>query len=184
MNTLERPTVYDRAFFGEPLERLVRHPTLNTEQEFWTVGDWAIVMPTPVARPAPDVQRAIADLRAWTGWSSRRLADLLGTSHTTVLGIEGGRPLVEGHSGDLRRQVADVHRVVRRIFLLSDSDPATTVRVLDTRPAVGESALEMLRRGEPAKAYLHAIDVMRPRPTGLLVGSRPRRGGATAPLHE
>jgi len=157
---------------------------LNTDQTFWIVGEWAIAMPVAAARPAPDVQRAVADLRAWTGWSSRRLADLLGTSHTTVLGIEGGRPLVEGHSGELRRHVADVHDLVQRVFLLSDGDPAATVRVLDTKPAVGESALEALRRGEPAKAYLHAIDVMRARPAGLLVGSRPRREGATMPLHE
>jgi uncharacterized protein (DUF2336 family) len=35
-----------------------------------------------------------------------------------------------------------------------------------------------------ALAYLAVIDSFRPRPSGLLTGDRPRRDGATVPLHE
>jgi hypothetical protein len=38
--------------------------------------------------------------------------------------------------------------------------------------------------GRPEEAYLAAIDALRPRPTGMLTGSRPRRSGATAALHD
>jgi hypothetical protein len=184
MITLDRATVYGEALFGEPLVRLVRYPPLNTDSHFWIVGDWTIVLPETAARPAPEVQRAIADLRGWTGWSARRLADVLGTSHTTVLRIEDGRPLMEGHSGDLRRRVADVHDVVKRIYLLADRDSAATVRLLETRSGGTDAPVDALQRGDLARAYLRAIDAVRPRETGLLVGGRPRREGATIPLHD
>ena len=42
-----------------------------------------------------------------------------------------------------------------------------------------------LRDGNPAAAYLAAIDSLRPpRLPGLLTGDRPKGDGATAPLHD
>lgn len=184
MITLDRASVYDRAFYGEPLERAVRPRSLSTERGWWIIGDWALLLPQFVVRPAPDIQRMTAELRGWTSWSSRRLADVLGTSHTTVLRIESGRPLISGHSGDLRRRLADAHEVVGRVFLLTGRDPGATGQVLDTSPPDGTSPVAALHERQPAKAYLSAIDVLRPRTAGLLVGTRARREGATAPLHE
>jgi hypothetical protein len=184
MIALERATVYGRALFGEPLDRPLPHRVIDTDHLFWIVGEWPVVIPKQVVRAAPDVQRAIIDLRRWTGWSARRLADVLRTSHTTVRRIEAGRPLVEGHSGDLRRRLDDVHDVVGRVFLLCHRDPVSTVRVLEKSHGEEETAVDALRRGDAAQAYLRAIDAVRPRETGLLVGARPRGEGATAPFHD
>lgn len=182
--TLERPTIYDEALFGEPLDVPVRHRTLDTNRPFWMVGEWWLVLPTTVVRRAPDVQRMISDVRAWTGWSSRQLARVLGTSHTTVLNAEAGRPLLALRSGDLRRRINEVHDVVERVYLLAERDASTTSRLLATAPRRGQSAVDALRAGRPERAYIAAIDALRPRPTGMLTGSRPRRSGATAALHD
>lgn len=59
--TLEHPTIYDEALFGEPLGLPVRRRTLDTNRRFWIVGDWLPVLPTTVVRRAPDVQRIISE---------------------------------------------------------------------------------------------------------------------------
>jgi hypothetical protein len=42
-----------------------------------------------------------------------------------------------------------------------------------------------LGHGDPAKAYVAALDVLRPPAAGLLVGSHPSEPGRdTAPLHD
>ncbi len=117
-------------------------------------------------------------------WSSRQLARVLGTSHTTVLNAEAGRPLLALRSGDLRRRVGEVHDVVERVHLLAERDAGATSRLLATAPSRGQSAVDALRAGRPETSYLAAIDALTPRPTGMLTGSRPRRSGATVALHD
>lgn len=178
------PTVYDEALFGEPLVRRVRPQVLKARSGFWIVGDWSFEFPKLPIRPAPDIQQMAIQIRDQTGWSARRLAEVLATSHTTVLQIENGRPLIQGHSGDLRRRLADAHDLVVRVFLMADREPQRTSRLIETPLPDGESPLDHLRRGDLSRAYLSAIDVLRPRTPGLLVGNRPRRDGAAAPLHD
>lgn len=187
---------YDRTLYGgEPipqvaaptrLDRSVVSPLFRAGQDrLWMLGDWLVRVPAPVIRPAPDVQRMTQELRSWTRWSARQLADVLSTSHTTVLAIENGRPLAAGHSGDLRRKIVDAHTVVSRVFVLADRDPRRTADALSESPGNGLSARTLLARGEPAKAYVAALDVIRPPTQGLLVGSHPAEPGmATAPLHD
>jgi hypothetical protein len=125
------------------------------------------------------------ELGNWTGWSARQLGDVLGTSHTTVRAVQNGRPLTAGHSGDLRRRIVDAHAVVSRIFVLADYDAARTANALDAAPGHGPSARTIMEHGDPAKAYVAALDVLRPPTEGLLVGSHPAEPGrATAPLHD
>jgi hypothetical protein len=182
--TLERSTIYDETLYGEPLGLPVRRPALNTDQALWTVGDWVLVLPVTVVQRAPDVRRMIGEIRGWTGWSKRQLAGVLGTSHTTIVNAEAGRPLLEARSGDLRRRVTSAHDLVRRVFLLAGRAAQTTADVLATAPAGGVSPTDALRAGNYERAYLAALDALRPRPTGMLVGGRPRRSGATSALHE
>lgn len=183
---LDRATgIYAEAYYGEPIGLPVLQKVLNTESPFWTLGDWKLVLPKALVRRAPDVQRMIGEVRGWTGWSARQLATVLGTSHTTVLNAEAGRPLIAVRSGDLRRRVGDVHDLVHRVYLLAGRDASATSHVLGTAPERGHggSPLDALAAGYPDRAYLAAIDVLRPRPSGLLTGSRPRRSGATVALH-
>lgn len=181
---LDKSNLLTDALVGSPFGRVVRPRHLNTERTVWIVGDWNAVFPQLVPRPAPDLQRMVSELREWTGWSARRLGDAIGTSHTTVLGIEGGRRVIEGHSGDLRRRITDAHEVIERIFVLGGRNARSTARLLETAPAGGRSAMEELRAAQPSRAYLAAIDVLRPRQRGLLVADQPRQTGATAALHE
>ena len=177
-------TIYEQSYYGEPLVQSVQQQPLRMHRGWLIVGEWPIELPAVDVRPAPDIVRMAAQIREWTGWSSRRLAGILGTSHTTVRGIESGRSLVPGHSGDLRRRLGQLHDVVARVFLLAGRDAARTAWTLEAAPPNGVPAIEWLREGQSAKAYLSAIDVLRPRSDGLIVGRRPRRDGATAPLHE
>ena len=178
------PTIYDEALYGEPLGVPVVTTTIHTGTILWTVGDWAIDLPAPTVHRAPDVQRMIRDLRARTQWSSRQLATVLGTSRTTILNAEAGRPLMQARTGDLRRRVGAAHDVVERRFILAGSAPVERRGSSIPHDPAGRPQLTHCGRATPERAYLSAIDVLRPRPTGLLVGDRPRRGGATAALHD
>jgi transcriptional regulator with XRE-family HTH domain len=178
-------TLYDAALYGEPLQRPVPRPTIDTRGRIWRVGDWAVDLPPSVPLPIPEATRLITLIRDRTGWSARRLARLLRVSHSTVLRIASGQRPEAAHSGDLPLRLQNTYDVVDRIYLLLSRDPDATARTLDTALPGQRSPAEELLAGHPAEAYLAAIDILRPqRPTGLLIGLRPRREGATAPLHE
>src|SRR5713101_557597 len=84
-------TLYDEALRGEPLQRPVTEPAIDTRSRIWRVGDWALGLPPSPPRPVPEATRLITLVRDRTSWSARKLADILGVSHTTVLRIEDGR---------------------------------------------------------------------------------------------
>jgi transcriptional regulator with XRE-family HTH domain len=183
MTALAMRTLYEDAVRGEPLQCVFTRPAIDTHAPLWLVGDWPLRIPSLPPRPMPASSRLVALLRGRTGWSARQLAAALGTSHTTIRRIENGRPLMAAHSGDLGQRLQDVSDVVERIYWLT-GDAEITARTLEDTPPGLRSPLEELQAGQPAKAYLAAIDVLRPRRPGLLSGDRPRRDGATAPLHE
>ena len=184
MSTESADLFYDEAWLGGRLYRAVPRAALKPGWPYWSVGSDAPIIPFEVPRPAPRMQQVVRNLREWTGWSSRRLADVVRTTHTTVLGLESGRALMDSRSGDLRQRLSDASDVIGRVYLLAGSDPGTVAIVLDTAPPGRRSATNELRAGAPAAAYLAALDVLRPRATGLLVGDRPKLGDATTPLHD
>jgi transcriptional regulator with XRE-family HTH domain len=184
-STLITPTVYDTALRGEPLQQPVRQPVIDTRDAFWRVGGWDVDLPPSPPRPVPEATRLITLIRDRTGWSGRRLAEILPVSHTTVRRLAAGQQPVSSHSGDLPLRLRDAYDVIDRIYLLLARDPRATARALDCAPPGRNSPREELRAGHPADAYLAAIDALRPpRVPGLLTGDRPRREDATAPLHE
>jgi transcriptional regulator with XRE-family HTH domain len=128
----------------------------------------------------------IREIRDRTGWSARRLAEIVSSSHTTIINAENGRPLVSGHSGDLRQRIVEAHDLIERVYVLVERDPERTAAILATAPATDRrSAMEELRdTGDVGQAYLAALDAIRPRPIGLLVGDRSRRDGPTTALHD
>lgn len=185
MSIADAPALYEAAVRGEPLQRAVFPPPLNTNDDFWTLGDWPIKVPRPVPQVMPDLERIVKEVREWTGWSARRLADVVESTHTTILRAENGRPLMPGHSGDLRERLFDLHNLVERVFLVVGRDSERTAAVLSTSPPNRRSAADEFRAtADPGRAYIAAIDVMRPRRPGLLVGDRPRQDGPTTALHE
>jgi transcriptional regulator with XRE-family HTH domain len=179
------PTLYDTALGGEPLQQPVTLPTIDTRESIWLVGGWNVNLPPSPPRPVPDATRLITLIRDRTGWSGRKLAEILPVSHTTVRRIVAGQQPVSSHSGDLPARLRDAYDVIDRIYLLLGRDPRATARTLERAAPGGRSPAQELGAGHPAHAYLAAIDSLRPpRAPGLLTGDRPRRGDATAPLHE
>ena len=178
-------TLYESALRGEPLQMPITQPVIDTRSLIWRVGDWGLGLPPSPPRPVPEATRLMTLIRDRTGWSTRKLAEILRVSHSTVRRISGGQRPESAHSGDLPLRLRHTYDVVDRVYLLLMRDPETTARTLDDAPPGRRSPAEELRADNPAEAYLSAIDLLRPsRPTGLLAGDRARRDGATAPLHE
>jgi transcriptional regulator with XRE-family HTH domain len=186
MTFVEAPALYEDTFRGRPLQRTVFPAPLNTHDLFWTIGDWPIQVPAVTSLGVPQLQTVIQEIREKTGWSARRLADIVRSSHTTILNAENGRPLMSGHSGNLRQRLVEVHDLIERVYLLAERDLGRTAAILATAPGTGRrSAVDEIREtGDPGRAYLAALDAIRPRPTGLLVGDRPRWDGPTTALHD
>lgn len=185
--TTVAPTIYDDAMSGELLEGVVDSPPLDTSLSspfLWALGGWKLVLPVPDIRAVPELQLMARQVRSWTGWSTRKLAGVVGTTHTTIQAVENGRPLVEGRSGNLRQRLTSAYELIERVYLLAGRDADQVAAILDTAPPDRRSPVDELRFGDSARAYLAVVDVLRPRRPGLIVGNRPRRGGATAPLHE
>ena len=185
MSVVDAQDLYEAAVCGEPFPRPIFPEPLNTAAQFWIIGDWPITVPPPVPHSVPTLRQIILDIRDRTGWSARRLATIVRSSHTTIISAENGRTLVSGHSGDLRQRLLDAHAVVERVYLLAGRDPRQTDMILSTAPANGRSAVDELKESADAgRAYIAALEVLRPRRTGLIVGDRPRGDGRTAALHE
>lgn len=145
---------------------------------------WTVTLFPAPTRHHPDPRQMILRLVAWTGWSSRTLGDLLDSSHTTVGALRMGRPLQPNRSGDLGDRLAEAYQVVERAYRLTNDDASETARVVAVPNESGKSAVDHLRDRNSAAAYLAIVDALRPRPRGLLTGSRPARGDATAALTE
>lgn len=178
--TLLEGTLFDQAMFGAPVTAPVASPPASFED----LGGWWVQLPRVTSVRAPDTQKLIRDLRCWTSWATRATAEALATSHTTVQALEAGRPLMAARSGDLRRRLYELHELVSRLRLLADDEPTRTRDLLCRPDAHGLSPLAYLQEGQAAKAYLAAIDAVKPRRrAGLLVGDRPATPGtATSPL--
>lgn len=184
MTTIDVITRYNEALEGGPLERVVPYSTFNTTMPIWMIGDWRLILPQSPPELFQGIKQIISDLQRWTGWSARHLADVLGTSHTTIRAITNGRPIVDGHSGDLRRRIVETHGVVERIYLLAECDSDKVNDLLDTPKPGRKTVAAELQAGEYARAYLVAIDILRPRKSGLIAGDRPKRDSAVVPLHD
>jgi hypothetical protein len=180
---LDAQVMWQEALRRKPFVRPVAEQTAGNRVD---AGDWWVDLPPVRPQPAPDVQIMMRELHRWTGWSSRVLADALGTSHTTIQSIEAGRPLMSTRTGDLRRRIVDAHDVVSRLAALVDGDMGRLAAALGQVAPDGTNAQGHLRQGNATRAYLAAVDVLRPpirSRHGLVVGDRPTRPGtATASL--
>lgn len=142
----------------------------------------------PEYRPAraPQAQWLVRDVKVATHWSARFIANLLGTTHPTVAALLDGRAAGGRHLPELHARLRELHEVVTRVHTIAGDDPEETVRLLTAAPAGAVPAVDLLRRRDPAAAYLAAVDVARPPRSGrLMTGLFPVRGGeATAALED
>ena len=155
----------------------------------WTIAPRAPVPVAPQFPPGwrippsesptvPRLQESLRQIKDWTGWSSRALAEATGTTHPTVESILHGRSRLPRVPGLARRVVA-LHELVSRLRVVVAGDRAELTRVLTEEPSRGgPSALTVLGSGEVPAAYLSALDVLRPPRVGAMMRGRfPSRPG-------
>lgn len=160
-------------FEGTTLPR----PQLERAGVFDVLNRWAQVLSPP--QTSPEGRRLAMEIKRATGWSERAMARSLGTSHPTISKLLEGQAV----NSALSQRVIRAHEVISRLHTLTGHDVQATNRALETSEPGLEDAAELLGRGAYAEAYLRALDVLRQRETGMLVGTRPSLiGRANVPL--
>lgn len=132
-----------------------------------------IVLPDETADPVPPLCGLIRETRELTGWAQRDLADVLGTSHTTVRRLEtDGR--VTARSRLVAARATELHAVLVRLARVAGGTDALVVAL--GRTVRGTTPLELLRQSQWAKAYIAALDALHgPRPAMLDAATVPVR---------
>jgi hypothetical protein len=173
--------------------------TLDPPRPTWP-GEWSVRSSAPVgvaprglldppyrtprpaagARPTPRLPRSLRNVRAWTGWSNRELAEAIGSTHPTVDAVLQGRATLARQPAQVERIFA-LHALLERLRVVVDGDRAELTRAVRTASDGRPSALAILEEGELPGAYLAALDVLRPpRTVGMMQGRYPRRPGDAA----
>lgn len=102
------------------------------------------------------------EIRSFDVWSWRRLATLLGSSHTELTRIAKGQKLP---SRTLAPKIDELHRFVQRLMLLTRRSKPAIRRALTTHSTrFAKSAEDMLRTGDYSDAWLIAANSIRQRP--------------------
>jgi hypothetical protein len=123
----------------------------------------------------------VRDIQTWTGWSDRRIASVIGSTHPTVsrLRTEGASARVRNRK--YRTQLERVHQVISRIYTLAGSDQAVTRAALEGLD--GEvSAADLLESGQFGDAYIRAT--RRLVPQNRIRSRRMPRSGRTVSLED
>lgn len=141
-----------------------------------------VVIPPPEDVDSPALAERLRDVAAWTGWSDRRLAEVLGTTHPTVAAARRGREITR--VPDLADRIAGVHRVIERVAALCDRDVSEIVRLLEARPSGDRSAIDHIKAGNWSKAYVAVLDARGPALAGLMGSDLPRRQPGTVALED
>lgn len=146
--------------------------------------DWSI--PEPAHAKVPALKTRMCQLKDWTGWSSRMLAEAVGTTHPTVEAILRGDSQLS-RLPQVAHRVAALYELVIRLNKLVGEDSGELDRAMTQRPSPDRpSALMLVGSGRPADAYLAALDVITPpRASGMMRGRYPARPGeATVALDD
>lgn len=106
-----------------------------------------------------ELAELLRELILATGWSHRRLASVLRTSHPTIGAIIRGETAAERLPG-LGRALEKTADVVARLARLVDNDRSHLNRLLQSTLDNGRTPLDLLADGNYARAYLVAIDLL------------------------
>jgi hypothetical protein len=138
------------------------------ERSQYAFSDWLFI-PLYIPQPVPDLTRVLNRLVDRTGWSNRRIAGIVGTTHPTIQAIKSGRD--PERRPDLAEALYNAAEVVEKISRLALGNQATLKSVLSNR-GQGDTPLHLLAAGEYAKAYLRALDLIsKPRQTVSLLNA-------------
>ncbi len=126
-----------------------------------------------------DLLRQVNEL---TGWSFRDIAEVVGTSHTTIGKLANGA-VSTSRSAHAAERIEPMLDVLTRISRLA-APGNDLAAVLEQPAASGETPRELLRSGEWSRALLSAMDVINgPRPERPQLRPGVRRERATRELH-
>lgn len=121
-------------------------------------------------------------VNALTGWSFRDIAEVVGTSHTTVGKLANGAAPTS-RSADAAERIEPLLDVLTRVSQLV-APGREMASVLEESTPDGETPLEVLRCGDWSRALLVAMDVINgPRPARPQLRPGVRRERATRELH-
>jgi hypothetical protein len=142
-------------------------------------------LPTYVVAEEPDDARKLSELKSWTGWSNRTVADIIGTTHPTIRALGDGRVVISPRNREYRSRLHSVHSVVSRVFMLAGRDRHRT-RTLLSDDTTGESPMQLLRNGEVGAAYAMVLEFVNPPRPSLITSWSPLspRGRTIAPFDE
>lgn len=164
---------------GMVLFTLPPAPARNIEQYLQGHMAW-IQLPPPPTEPVSRLPRLLRESREVTGWSQREIADILGTSHTTVRRLEAdGRVSIK--SRDIAAKVPQLHAVLVRLARVASSPDALSTALVT--PIGGTTAAALLREGNWPRAFTTTLDAIRgPRPEMLGAPPGPPPSDATREL--
>lgn len=107
--------------------------------------------------------RSIVEIRELTTWSFRQLADILGTSHTTV-GRLANDAAVTGRSRAAADRIGPLLDFLSRLARVVEPGEKL-VAVLQTPSPTRQSPIDLLAAGEWSRAFLGCLDALQgPRP--------------------
>jgi hypothetical protein len=115
-------------------------------------GGWVQLPPSPPLDFQTTAQQLLIDVKAWTGWSLRTLADVLGVTHPTAGRIlEGDFP---ARSVDAIARLHHVHDVLQRLWILIGRHQKRLRELIAMpQPNGTDSVRALLKREEWVSAY-------------------------------
>ncbi len=140
----------------------------------------------PEAPKASALMGRLRQIKSWTGWSSRTLAEAVGTTHVTVEAILRGDSQL-ARLPQVAQRAAALYELAIRLYKVVGEDPGELVRAMTQPPTPSRpSALMLVGTGHAADAYLTALDVISPpRTDGMMQGRYPAQPGeATVALDD
>ena len=142
-------------------------------------------LPTYVVVDLPDDTRMLSELKGWTGWSNRTVAEVIGTTHPTIRAVSDGRVVIAPRNREYRNRLRAVHSVVSRVFSLAGGNQQR-LRLMLTDDTTGESAMQLLAKGEIGTAYARVLESASPHRPSLVTSWSPLspRGRVIAPFDE
>lgn len=118
-----------------------------------------VVLPERTTAPASSLPRLTKRCRELTGWSTRDLAEILGTSHTTVRMFETeGR--FTGRSIEAAARVQPLLAVLSRLARVAGDRDRLTL-ALSTAQDGGDRALDLLSHQQWTRAFTVGLDALR-----------------------
>lgn len=119
--------------------------------------DLPYVLPTPEPL-SPGESRMATELRAWTGWSDRLLAEVVGTTHPTIRALRSGHIVLSMRNHNYHQRLPAVHAFMSRIYQLAGRSPQR-VNALLTDTSLDQAPIERLKAGDVTAAYRTVLDL-------------------------